>query len=195
MRLFHTSRKKLGTKVVLKPRVPSSCKRDASTFIRKFGRAENADIERICVAPSIEECLMLMPQPFLTMNDLLFRGKFKPLYVYEVCGEPKGIDTETPKTEVPDYADNKREVWLLEPNTFKKIGEIYYDLFTYHKSDMVPYLWVQLKISNPPLIVNGRGNLDFDYSFTECCNAKGFNHIQIGDELDSEASYYRLEAK
>lgn len=105
MRLYHVTYDYHGSVVRFNPRVPN-------TMLKKEGRRK-----RICVAPRVSDCLRLA-----------FKQDYSDrFHVYEVLGSPRGLDTVSPATKVPDWQfGTKEEVWLTKPNIFKHLGIVHF---------------------------------------------------------------------
>lgn len=99
MKLYHISTSDLGKKITLHPRTLSM-----EDFMEEELGWENDSPTRICVAPSIAQCLLAMP-------DHNLDGRRK-LWVYSTRSDnPKqGREWDTAVTE---------EKWLLEKHTFQ----------------------------------------------------------------------------
>ena len=103
---YHLSTKYLGKSVRFLPRIP------ANTFIRK--KLENWNTARISTSANIDGALMAMS------SDI----KGRPFYIYTIKANGlKGIDNKDLLKYVPD-AHLTKEVWIMEPTTFKFQYEI-----------------------------------------------------------------------
>lgn len=100
--LYHLSSDDLGDYPTLEPRLP-----------RTPAAREDKTIPRIAVAASVDECLA-------GITALKANGRY---HVYRLRGQARGADYDTPARLVPDW-EQTNEVWLLEPNLFRRVGII-----------------------------------------------------------------------
>ncbi len=100
---YRLEKNDLGKQFTFNPVVPSGqCGSELALYSKH---------KRICVAPSIEKCLLALSG----------RGDRK-LYVYAV-ENPRPIEHGKPKKCVGDWKFTK-EAWLIKPTEFKRIGRI-----------------------------------------------------------------------
>lgn len=103
MVFYHLSDQDLGSECLFEPRkIPYE--------------SRIASLKRICVAPSVRQCLMAVGG---------VRGNYycKEFFIYkiEIDKTDHALDTEWPKTEVDDHALTE-EAWILFPRKFEKVG-------------------------------------------------------------------------
>lgn len=103
--MFHVSRQFIGQSVIMKPKVPNS----APEF-------EDRKTPRICVSPTIEQCLM-----GIIGADLKLALKFikhKDWYIYTTDSWDY-----IPAKDVFDHMDTE-EHWFLQPTKFTLFGTV-----------------------------------------------------------------------
>lgn len=116
MKVFHISRKDLGSIVRLEPRIPEF-----------HADGEDRVIPRICVAPTILGCIRALELPSSIVGEEAFfdvnkDGKPYPLYLYS--SKVNVLDLRQPTNEeVQDYY-NTGELWITAPWWFNKIADL-----------------------------------------------------------------------
>ncbi len=110
--LFHISEKDLGEKVTFLPRIPHNNVTDSDLGL------EDAVTPRVSVAPTIIGCILAM--------DPIWKLKNKKYYLYRVISE---FDSFVSNSEIIEKklvfdAKKTREMWITEPVSFEKLGEI-----------------------------------------------------------------------
>lgn len=108
---FVTQSEKFGNSMILEPRIPISIDVDLN---------ENNTIPRICVAPSIKQCLDAIQPNIYKLNNI-------NIYICKINEEDENLVYHPTVKEVPDVLDTE-EVWLLKPTYFEKIRSIKYDI-------------------------------------------------------------------
>lgn len=103
--MFHVSRQFIGQSVLMKPQIP----RSAPQF-------EDRTISRICVSPTIEQCMMGIAGTIL--KEALKLVKHKDWYIYTTSSWDY-----IPAKDVFDHIDTE-EHWFLEPTKFQLYGTI-----------------------------------------------------------------------
>ena len=103
--MFHVSRQFIGQSVVMKPQIP----RSAPQF-------EDRTIPRICVSPTIEQCMIGISGTIL--KEALKLIKHKDWYIYTTSSWDY-----MPAKDVFDHIDTE-EHWFLEPTKFQLYGTI-----------------------------------------------------------------------
>ena len=103
--MFHVSRQFIGQSVVMKPQIP----RSAPHF-------EDRTIPRICVSPTIEQCMIGIAGTIL--KEALKLVKHKDWYIYTTTSWDY-----MPAKDVFDHIDTE-EHWFLEPTKFQLYGTI-----------------------------------------------------------------------
>lgn len=100
MKLYHISNKNMGSRVMLSPRNLE----DETVYAYSNEGEDDMPPPRICVAPSIAQCLLAIPQENLD-------GR-KPLWVYSTHAKDyrKGREYDSHITQ---------EKWLLTPHLFR----------------------------------------------------------------------------
>lgn len=98
---YHISRIFLGDNCIFEPKIPST----SHPF------KEDNKTPRICLAPTIHQCLMGISgsDKYHERWDFYFKDKFDDLYIYIYIGEV------TEPTKVPDV-HRTNEKWLLVPS-------------------------------------------------------------------------------
>lgn len=103
--MFHVSRKFIGQSVIMTPQIP----RTAPQF-------EDRTIPRICISPTIEQCVMGISGT--SLKEALKLIKYKDWYVY-ITDSWDYI----PAKDVFDH-HNTEEHWFLEPTKFTLYGSV-----------------------------------------------------------------------
>lgn len=103
--MFHISRQFVGQSVILKPQIP----RTALQF-------EDRKIPRICISPTIEQCMMGIAGADL--KEALKLLKNKDWYIYTTDSWDY-----IPAKDVFDHMDTE-EHWFLEPTKFTLYGVV-----------------------------------------------------------------------
>lgn len=111
LKFYHVSRMYLGKSKVFLPKIPESAVRSL----------EDVETPRICVAPTIIQCLM----GIAGTEDIEFefrnksKDKFDELFVYT----PMDCSKVSPAGRIPDFQRTK-EHWILEPCEMSYLGKI-----------------------------------------------------------------------
>lgn len=103
--MFHISRQFVGQSVMMKPQIP----RSAPQF-------EDRKIPRICISPTIEQCMMGIAGADL--KEALKLVKHKDWYIYTTDSWDY-----IPAKDVFDHMDTE-EHWFLEPTKFTLYGTV-----------------------------------------------------------------------
>lgn len=103
--MFHVSRKFIGQSVIMKTQIP----RSAPDF-------EDRTTPRICISPTIEQCVMGISGT--SIKDALKLIKNQDWYIYTTDSWDY-----IPAKDVFDHNDTE-EHWLLEPTKFNLYGSI-----------------------------------------------------------------------
>lgn len=110
--MYHISDTYLGRKPLLTPRIPRVAKESG----------ENIRTKRICVSPSIEQCVLGIDGVSYMESSSLEVGK--SWYVYQTTKKGK------PARKVQDF-DTTEEHWIKEETRFEYFGK----LFRFQESD------------------------------------------------------------
>jgi hypothetical protein len=110
--MYHISDTYLGRKPLLTPRIPRVAKESR----------ENIRTKRICVSPSIEQCVLGIDGVSYMESSSLEVGK--SWYVYQTTKKGK------PARKVQDF-DTTEEHWIKEETRFEYFGK----LFRFQESD------------------------------------------------------------
>lgn len=103
--MFHVSRQFIGQSVIMKPQIP----RSAPDF-------EDRTTYRICISPTIEQCVMGISGT--SLKEALKLIKYKDWYIYTTNSWDY-----IPAKDVFDH-NNTEEHWFLEPTKFQLYGTI-----------------------------------------------------------------------
>lgn len=103
--MFHVSRQFIGQSVMMKPQIP----RTAPNY-------EDRTIPRICISPTIEQCLMGIAGANLQEALTLLKGK--DWYIYTTDSWDY-----IPAKDVFDHIDTE-EHWFLQPTKFHFYGTV-----------------------------------------------------------------------
>lgn len=113
--LYHVSKKNLGRKVTFEPRVPKNNLTSDGT--------EDNEIPRICLAPTIQGCILAL--------DPLYKLKDLDLFVYQVIdkGQRRLSTKSIIKYDLVPDASKTKEVWFLESCQLNMVGQLHTDSF------------------------------------------------------------------
>lgn len=114
-KLYHLSCAYLGVKPTFNPRIPSERYEGEQVFHNYTGQLIDEDdtIPRICVAESVENCLLA--HPMNGMSDTT-------LYVY-TAKDPYMVTKDLPAIMVPD-AKETGETWILSDTVMEYQGKL-----------------------------------------------------------------------